>query len=64
MIRWPAIPEGETSMLPGNYGSGDWTNGGIEAAKALWIEHNTHRSWQRLQQVKSAGSVAWMVYLT
>ena len=51
-------------MLPGNYGSGDWTNGGIEAAKALWIEHNTHRSWQRLQQVKSAGSVAWMVYLT
>jgi hypothetical protein len=32
---WPAIPEGETSMLPKNRYPGDWTNDEIEAAKAL-----------------------------
>jgi hypothetical protein len=50
-------------MLPENYRPGDWTNGEIEAAKALWNEHNTPRSWQRLQQEKSAGAGAWMIYL-
>jgi hypothetical protein len=30
MIGWPAIPEGETSMLLENYEPGDWTNGEIE----------------------------------
>jgi len=32
-------------MLPENNGAGDWTNGEIEAVKALWNEHNTHNSW-------------------
>ena len=50
-------------MLPENYGPGDWTNGEVEAAKALWNEHETRRSWQRLQQEKSAGAVAWMIYV-
>jgi hypothetical protein len=34
-------------MLRENYGPGDWTNGEIESAKALWDEHNTRRSSQR-----------------
>ena len=49
-------------MLPENYRPGDWANGEIEAAKALWNEHNIHRSWQRLQQEKSAGASAWVIY--
>jgi hypothetical protein len=50
-------------MLPEDYGPGDSTNGEIEAAKARWNERKTHRSWQRLQQQKSAGAIAWMIYL-
>ncbi len=50
-------------MLPENYGPGDWPNEQIEMAKALWSEPNTHCSWQRLQQEKSAGADAWMIYL-
>jgi hypothetical protein len=46
----PAILEGETSMLPENDRARDWTNGKIEAVKAPWNEHNTHRSWQHVQQ--------------
>jgi hypothetical protein len=56
-------PRRRDIMLPENYSPRDWTNGEIEAAKALWNEHNTDRSWQRLQPEKSAGTGAWMIYL-
>jgi hypothetical protein len=59
MIRWLAIPEGETE----DYGPGYWTNGENQAAKALWNEHKRHRFWQRLQQEKSAGAIARMIFL-
>jgi hypothetical protein len=49
-------------MLFENYAPLAWTNGGIEAVKALWNEHFAHRSWHRFQQ-KTAGAGALMIYL-
>jgi hypothetical protein len=50
-------------MLPENDGPGDRINGEIEAANVLGSEHNTHRPWQGLQQEKSGGPGAWVIYL-
>jgi hypothetical protein len=45
---------------PEEYGAGDWTNGEIEAAKALWESHNPHR---KIAALHPNIADAWMRYL-
>jgi hypothetical protein len=47
-------------MNPEEYGPGDWTNGEVEAAKALWDAHNPHR---RVGLLHPTIADAWMRYL-
>lgn len=42
------------------YGDGDWTTGEIAAAKALWNNHNPHRTVEKLHP---SIADAWMIYL-
>src|SRR5271169_1652277 len=63
MIHCPRSPRERHQCCPKPTPPETGPNGKIEAAKALRDKRNSYRPWQRLQQEKSPGTAAWMIYL-